>query len=112
MDIQPEQVVRILYTNHRGQTAWREVLPLRVEFKATEWHPEPQWILQAFDLEKQAEPSFALKDVKRWALPISPEVKEKIRYLTEQADDAYQRYDLGFCAELRGEIEDLREGIT
>jgi hypothetical protein len=31
---------------------------------ATEWHPEPQWMLQAFDLEKREHRLFAMRDIK------------------------------------------------
>ena len=58
--------VRIIYCNHRGETAIRTVVPLAIEFGATQWHPEPQWLLIAFDLEKQAERSFAMKDIQAW----------------------------------------------
>lgn len=57
---------RILYRNHRGETAWRTITPLRVWFGATEWHPEPQYLLKAVDTEKGAERDFALRDVLRW----------------------------------------------
>lgn len=58
--------VRIVYTNYRGETAIRTVVPRLIQFAATEWHPEPQWLLVAFDLEKQAERSFAMKDIRAW----------------------------------------------
>ena len=32
----------------------------------TEWHPEEQWILDAFDLDRNAERSFAFKDIVDW----------------------------------------------
>lgn len=57
---------RILYRNHRGETAWRTILSGRIWFGATEWHPEPQYLLKAWDVEKDAERDFALRDVLRW----------------------------------------------
>ena len=50
------------YKNWRGEISNRKLQPIRVEFGATEWHPEPQWLLVARDIEKNAERSFALKD--------------------------------------------------
>jgi len=61
----PESV-RIVYTNYRGETAIRAILPRAIQFGATDWHPEPQWLLVAFDVEKQAERSFAMKDIRAW----------------------------------------------
>jgi hypothetical protein len=61
-----QQSVNILYTNYRGETAVRRIVPIRVEFCETEWHPGKQWILVAQDLEKGAERSFACKDIRAW----------------------------------------------
>lgn len=62
----PAQVVRIVYTNYRGETAIREIVPQRMWFGATEWHPEQQWLLNAFDVEKNAVRAFAVKDIRAW----------------------------------------------
>lgn len=60
------QTVRILYTNYRGETDFRRILPQQIHFGSTEWHPEPQWLLDAVDVEKGAGRSFALKDIRAW----------------------------------------------
>jgi|GEM_PF-770818 len=54
--------VTLIYTNYRGEAAERTITPKRIWFGATEWHPEPQWLVTAFDAEKQADRNFALKD--------------------------------------------------
>ncbi len=66
-DAKDAQKVRIRYTNYRGETAMRIIVPKRIWFGATEWHPEPQWLLDALDVEKNADRSFALKDISSWA---------------------------------------------
>lgn len=58
-----EQTMRIHYTNWRGETAEREIIPVKVWFGSTEWHPEPQWFLAAIDVEKDAPRDFAMKDI-------------------------------------------------
>lgn len=58
--------VRILYTNYKGDTALRTIVPERVFFATTEWHPEPQWLLEALDVDKHQMRSFALKDIRAW----------------------------------------------
>lgn len=58
--------LRILYTNWRGETAERVILPISIRFGSTEWHPEPQWLLLALDVEKNMEREFALTDIKEW----------------------------------------------
>ncbi|WP_197434739.1 hypothetical protein [Agrobacterium vitis] len=54
--------VTLTYTNYRGETSERTILPKHIWFGSTEWHPEPQWLLTAFDLGKQDVRDFALKD--------------------------------------------------
>lgn len=54
------------YTNHRGKRSIRRVLPLRIEWGANDWHPEKQWLLIAFDLDRDGERSFAMKDIHSW----------------------------------------------
>lgn len=61
-----DRVVAIRYTNYRGETSTRRIIPLRVRFAASEWHPTPQWLMDAFDIGKDAERSFALKDIHDW----------------------------------------------
>ena len=61
-----EKTVTIVYTNYKGVTATREILPLEILFGHTDWHPEDQWLLGAFDIGKQAERTFAVKDIESW----------------------------------------------
>ena len=58
--------VVIRYTNYRGETADRRIVPIRIRFGSTEWHPEEQWLLEAFDLDRDATRAFALRDVSQW----------------------------------------------
>ena len=61
-----ERTVQIVYTNYRGETSLRRIVPERIHFARTEWHPEKQWLLDALDIEKNAMRSFALKDIRAW----------------------------------------------
>jgi predicted DNA-binding transcriptional regulator YafY len=58
--------VVIDYTNYRGERSLRTILPLSLFFGDNEWHPDPQWLLSAFDVEKQQGRVFALKDIHTW----------------------------------------------
>jgi hypothetical protein len=62
------RAVKVDYTNHRGERAVRRIAPLMgsLRFAATEWHPEPQWVFDAIDLEKHAERTFALSGIHSW----------------------------------------------
>ena len=64
-DIKPTEL-RFLYRNHRGETAWRWVAPRLVRWGTAEHHPETQWLLEGIDLDKRADRTFALKDVRQW----------------------------------------------
>ena len=68
--------VPILYTNWRGETAVRKIVPHTrhpvvsgkpsLWFGSTQWHPEPQWLLTAVDVEKGAVRDWALSGIKAW----------------------------------------------
>lgn len=63
----PEKAVRVVYTNYRRETSERTILPERLWFGSTPWHPEPQWLLDAVDLEKGERRSFAVADIHSWS---------------------------------------------
>ena len=60
------ELVTILYTNYRGETALRHIVPKRLWFGGTEWHPESQWLIDAQDADRGVERTFALKDIRAW----------------------------------------------
>ncbi|AWJ93253.1 hypothetical protein Sp245p_26380 (plasmid) [Azospirillum baldaniorum] len=51
------------YTNWRGEHGTRRAIPIRVYHGATEYHPEPQWLMEAHDLDKGAVRVFAMRDM-------------------------------------------------
>ena len=77
--------VRILYTNWQGKTGYRNIIPKSIEYKSTEWHKEEQWILNAFDVDKEADRGFAIKDIKEWT--VLEEVKENNPVLNLKKDE-------------------------
>lgn len=52
------------YTNYRGETARRTIIPIKLWWGSTEWHPEDQWMLTAWDIEKGARRDFAWQDMR------------------------------------------------
>ncbi|TAL51163.1 hypothetical protein EPN81_00685 [Patescibacteria group bacterium] len=66
MQYEGNQIVEILYTNYRNETALRRIVPRAIRFGSSDWHPEPQWLLDAYDLQKNAERSFAMSDIQSW----------------------------------------------
>ncbi len=57
-----EHSIKLTYTNWKGETAERTITPDHIYWGSTEWHPESQWLLRAWDHDKKAFRDFALKD--------------------------------------------------
>jgi len=55
-------ILTFTYTNWKNETAFRRVQARALSYKSTSWHPEKQWILTAYDLDREAERDFALQD--------------------------------------------------
>jgi predicted DNA-binding transcriptional regulator YafY len=61
-------IVTIRYRNHRGEVSLRHISPHEIRFGATVWHPEKQWLLDAWDLGKEARRTFAMRDILEWGV--------------------------------------------
>jgi len=65
------QRVVIDYINWKGERSLRAIEPQSLSFGSNEWHPNPQWLLRAFDVEKSAWRDFAVSDIQnREEVPI------------------------------------------
>jgi hypothetical protein len=62
----PPLVVQIDYTNHRGERSVRKVLPERLYYGSTEYHPKLQYLLEAIDVERDVKRTFALSSIHCW----------------------------------------------
>lgn len=59
----PRQPLDLIYTNYRGETARRRIVPTgQLRFGTSEWHRTPGWLLEARDADKDALREFALAD--------------------------------------------------
>ena len=63
--------VRIDYTNWRGERGERTVTPIVWHFGANQWHPEPQWLMDALDHDKGERRTFAVAAIHSFSLPIN-----------------------------------------
>lgn len=61
-----EHPIKVRYKNYRGEVAVRLIVPIRYEYKATEYHPEEQWILVVWDVERDAVREYAASDIIQW----------------------------------------------
>lgn len=55
--------LEFVYTNWQGKSGTRRAMPFRIHFGQTPYHPEAQWLLSAYDLDKRAPRDFALRDI-------------------------------------------------
>jgi predicted DNA-binding transcriptional regulator YafY len=64
-----EMAIYIRYTNWEGKTSIRHIIPYPkgIFYGSTEWHEQKQWLLPAWDLNKNAERTFAMKDIQEWS---------------------------------------------
>lgn len=54
--------ITMTYRNWRGDVAQRTIRPVDLWFGKTDWHPEPGWLLSAWDCDKGERRDFALAD--------------------------------------------------
>lgn len=60
------QAVVIDYTNWRGERSMRRIIPRHMAWTKNEWHPEYQWMVYAFDIDKNAYRFFANSSIHSW----------------------------------------------
>lgn len=53
----------VMYRNYKGVLGERNITPMHIFYGSTQYHPEPQFLLEAFDNDKKAPRIFALKDM-------------------------------------------------
>lgn len=66
MSTLPAKAIIIDYTNHRGERAERVVIPIDLFFGRTAYHETAQWLMHAWDVARQLNRTFAMKDVHSW----------------------------------------------
>jgi|GEM_PF-2408058 len=70
--------LKINYTNWRGETAERTVMPQSIYFGSTRWHPEPQWLLRALDMNRLEDRDFALAGISAAPQPAASDVPHDV----------------------------------
>lgn len=55
-------IIKVTYTNYKGETGRRTITPLQLLYGTTQWHHVPQWLLEVYDHEKEAIRTYALDD--------------------------------------------------
>ena len=60
------QPFKVRYKNWRGEVAVRTIIPQRVYWGSTEWHPQEQWLIEVLEVDKSILRVFAMVDVQEW----------------------------------------------
>jgi len=55
--------LKFVYKNYKKQFSVRNVIPIRVYWGSTEFHTEEQWLMECFDIDKEANMTFAINDM-------------------------------------------------
>jgi hypothetical protein len=60
-----EKIICVLYRNHRGETAFRRIIPGGMSFGISRFHPDkpPSWLLEVYDVDKKKERTFYFFDI-------------------------------------------------
>jgi len=59
------ETMRFVYRNYRGEISMREVrTPVVTFYGSNDYHPLPQWLVRAYDIEKEDYRDFALSDMR------------------------------------------------
>jgi 8-oxo-dGTP pyrophosphatase MutT (NUDIX family) len=59
------KTLKFEYTNYKGETRIREVEPLGIKFDSTPYNKDPEWLLEAMDVQKKENSLFTLTNIQR-----------------------------------------------
>lgn len=63
IEVPSGKFLKFFYTNWRGEKSHRKAQIDTIYFGSTEYHKEGQWLMEAFDMDKNALRVFAMKDM-------------------------------------------------
>lgn len=76
--------LKFVYRNHQDIISTCKVHPRRIRYGVTPYHTEPQWLMEAYDLDKQALRTFVMADMS---------AASRGNTETKATPDAHLRYD-------------------
>ena len=59
----PTTSIKVKYKNWKGEVGIRNIIPQNIYYGNTEFHPEDQWLLDVFDVDKDAQRTYAMMDI-------------------------------------------------
>lgn len=61
--LKPGERLRFDYLNHRDVLEKRDAIFQGLDYGDNEWYPEPQWFMRCYDIDRDADRSFALSRI-------------------------------------------------
>jgi len=58
-----DRLIKIKYKNWKGEIGIRNIVPLFMRYGHTDFRKEDQWLLSAWDVDKDAERTYAIMDI-------------------------------------------------
>lgn len=102
------EAITMTYRNWRGEGGKRAIIPIRIWFGATEWHPTPGWLLSALDLEKGVDRDFALADCQFSDLTPAPDA---VARMVEAAQFTRNRLEIIASDAWNGDARDFKRSL-
>jgi hypothetical protein len=62
-DLRQGDIITFTYTNYKGETSVRTAKFVSISYGSTEYHPEPQFLIAGYDLDKKGLRGYAVKDM-------------------------------------------------
>lgn len=75
--------IEFKYKNYKGEISQRRVLPGRVYFGSTEFHPHPQLLMEGYDLDKKQNRTFAIRDIIHEPIPKNFQLGDNVRFIPQ-----------------------------
>ena len=64
MQTQPVDIpIKVKYKNYQGEIGIRNIIPQNVYYGSTEFHKTDQWLMDVWDVEKDAQRTYAMLDI-------------------------------------------------
>lgn len=64
--MESSKILSFNYLNWKNIESKRFVIPQSITFTSNEYHPTPEWLMKAYDLERKALRTFSLKKIKKY----------------------------------------------
>ena len=64
MQTQPVEIpIKVKYKNYQNIISIRTIIPQQIHYGSTDFHKENQWLLDVWDVEKDAQRTYAMMDI-------------------------------------------------